>query len=251
MKTTSWSAVAPWYHDLVGERGHYYHQHVIWPALARRLQVKPGDHVLELGCGQGVYARTLPSGVHYLGIDLSRALVQAAARQDRDQAHSYQVGDATHDLALAPQTYDHALSILALQNMVAADQAIAQMARAVKRGGDLSLVLNHPAFRIPRQSSWGEDVATKVTYRRVDRYLSPLEIPVNAHPGDKTSPVTWSYHQPLSYYIDALAAHGCYLVHLDELVSDRESQGKKRRTENRARAEFPLFAYLYAVKIRD
>jgi SAM-dependent methyltransferase len=188
--------------------------------------------------------------VHYLGIDLARPLIQEASRLDRDQNHRYQVADATTDLSLPPRTYDHAVSILALQNMADASRAIAQMAKAVKVGGDLSLVLNHPCFRIPRQSSWGEDEATKLTYRRVNRYLSPLEIPVNAHPSDPKSPVTWSYHQPLSYYIEALSAHGCYLAHVDELVSDRESQGKKRRSENRARAEFPLFAYLYAVKVR-
>jgi hypothetical protein len=123
------------------------------------------------------------------------------------------------------------------------------MGGALKVGGDMVIVLNHPSFRIPRQSSWGVDEANKLEYRRVNRYLSNLEIPINMRPGDKNSPVTWSYHHPLEYYVRAINNAGMVITDLEEWTSDKVSVGKAARAENRARKEFPLFLAIKAVKI--
>lgn len=249
MSKTSWNPVAKWYSGVVGSDGHYFHQHVIFPALESLVSPQPHSSVLDLGCGQGVYARTLPPQVNYVGLDVSRDLINEAKQSDSNSLHQYFVADATQSLPVADSSFDHAISILALQNMADAASAIAHTARVLKVGGDFTLVLNHPAFRIPRQSSWGQDVASKLEYRRVNLYLSPLEIPINAHPGDKTSPVTWSYHQPLSYYFAALKRSGFVTIDFLELTSDKKSVGKAARAENRARAEFPLFLVIQAQKI--
>lgn len=251
MQKTSWSPVAKWYSGVVGEQGHYFHQHVIFPALGQLVFPQPHSSVLDLGCGQGVYARTLPSQVNYVGLDVSRDLVTDAKKLDKNSLHQYFVADATQPLPVAEASFDHAVSILALQNMADAASAITHTAHALKIGGDFTFVLNHPAFRIPRQSSWGNDKASKLEYRRVNRYLSPLVIPINAHPGDKTSPVTWSYHQPLNYYFAALKRASLVTTDLLELTSDKQSVGKAARAENRARAEFPLFLVIKAQKVNS
>lgn len=248
-KPTHWSNVAKWYNHAVGHSGHYYHQHVIFPQLKQLYQPKPGQTVLDLGCGQGVYARLLPKGIGYTGIDASEALIKTALKLDRDPAHQYLVADATKAIPVERNHYDFALSILALQNMADASSALSEMVRATKVGGTLILVLNHPAFRIPRQSSWEIDEHTKQQYRRLNRYLTPLEIPINAHPGNKQSSVTWSYHHPISYYTNALCQSGAVITALHEWVSDKTSQGRAQKMENRARLEFPLFLTIVAKKL--
>jgi len=245
---TSWGKVAPWYNKLVGNSGHYYHERVIFPNLKKLYQPKRGDKVLDVGCGQGVYGRLIPSDIEYTGVDISKELIIEAKKIDHAKSHSYFVADATHAIPVGSDSYDLAISILALQNMKDAAAAIIEMARAVRVGGKIILVLNHPAFRIPRQSSWGVDETNKLEYRRINRYLSPLEIPINAHPGVKNSAVTWSYHQPISYYAKALTDSNCSITSFEEWVSDKESQGKAKRMEDRARSEFPLFLTLVANK---
>jgi ubiquinone/menaquinone biosynthesis C-methylase UbiE len=241
---TSWGKVAPWYQKIVGDSGHYYHRHVIFPNIKRLYPPKAGVNVLDVGCGQGVYGRLLPASTNYTGLDLSKELIAEAKKLDHAKSHEYFVANATQPLPVGRSQYDLAISILALQNMADAQAAITEMIAALKPGGKIALVLNHPAFRIPRQSSWGIDEKNKLEYRRVNRYLSPLEVPINAHPGLKNSPVTWSYHQPISYYVSALTKSGCALTNFEEWVSDKESQGKAGKMENRARAEFPLFLFL-------
>lgn len=249
-KNTSWSPVAKWYSGIVGEGGHYFHEHVILPNLKNLLNPQGGESVLDVGCGQGVYARTLAHNVDYTGIDISKELILEAKKLTKNIKQVYYVADATKGVPVAEASFDHAVCILAIQNTKDGSLLIQHTAAALKEGGDFVIVMNHPSFRIPRQSSWGVDEAQKLEYRRVNRYLSPLEIPINAHPGLSDSPMTWTYHAPLSYYTSALKSAGFVITDLEEWTSDKVSTGKAARGENRARSEFPMFLALRALKLR-
>ncbi len=248
-KNTSWSPVAKWYSGIVGDTGHYFHEHVIFPRLKSLLDPKSGESVLDVGCGQGVYARTLHHNVDYTGIDASKDLIAEAKKLTKNSKQVYYVADATKGLSVPESSFDHAICILAIQNMKDGSSVITNTAATLKNGGDLVIVINHPSFRIPRQSSWGKDEANKLEYRRVNRYLTPLEIPINAHPGLADSPMTWTYHAPLEYYVKAIKAAGMWVIDLEEWTSDKVSIGKAAKGENRARAEFPLFLAIKAVKM--
>ena len=69
---------------------------------------------------------------------------------------------------------------------------------------------------------------------------------VTMHPGEAKSPLTWSFHQPISAYTKMLTDNGFVIEKLEEWTSDKESVGKAGKMENRARAEFPLFLAILA-----
>ena len=105
-------------------------------------------------------------------------------------------------------------------------------------------VLNHPCFRIPRQSSWGFE-EERVQFRRLDAYASPVSIPIVMHPGKKDSESTLSFHRSLADLTAAAFAAGFVISGMKELVSNKESEaGPRAKAENRARKEFPLFLAL-------
>lgn len=245
MPNTSWNQSSRWYNSLVGKEGHHYHQTVIFPRLLPLLKLTEHSSLLDIGCGQGILAQQLPKGVEYVGIDTAAKLIEIARKQDRDHHHSYLVKDASHTLPFSTQTFTHAVAMLSLQNMEFPEKVIANVAKCLKPRGTLTLVLNHPAFRIPRQSGWGE-TDNKIQYRYVNRYLSPLKIPITMHPGQRQSDLTWSFHQPLSAFTKMLFDNGFVIEQLEELTSDKESQGKSAKQENRARAEIPLFMIIKA-----
>jgi hypothetical protein len=126
--------------------------------------------------------------------------------------------------------------------------AIASAARHLKPKGKLILVLNHPAFRIPRQSAWGYDEKTKTQYRRINAYMKPLKIPIAMHPGKKESFTTYSFHHPLSTYTHWLEKSSFSILSIEEWCSDKKSEGGRAKAEDRARLEFPLFLALIAEK---
>ncbi len=250
-ETTSWESAESWYDRCVGEKGHYYHQSVILPSLLRllNLSARSTGSFLDLGCGQGVLARHLPEQIDYVGIDSSASLIRDAAKQTKAKNCQFLTKDVTQPLALKKTDFDWAAFILCLQNMQDAKSALAQAGLHVKQNGLLLIVLNHPCFRIPRQSAWGVDEQAHLQYRRMNMYMSSLKIPIQTHPGrGEKSSTTYSFHYPLSSYIQWIAEAGFSVEGMEEWCSDKQSEGGKARMENRARKEFPLFLALLCRK---
>lgn len=248
---TSWEKVKDWYDAAVGHEGLFYHQTLILPELLKRwkLSSEKDPYVLDLGCGQGILARHLPEQVNYLGIDLSSALVKRAEQYDRNQEHSYRVADVTKPLKLPKERFTHAATILSLQNFENPKGAIQNAAHGLKSHGVFSLVINHPYFRIPRQSSWQIDDAKKLQYRRVNSYMSSLKIPIQMHPGQKNQKETISFHWPLFLLSRWLESAGFLIEQIDEWCSNKKSTGPKAKMEDRARFEFPLFMAIHSRKL--
>jgi SAM-dependent methyltransferase len=255
----SWQKVAPWYNRVTEHgQGHYYHQHVIIPGVLRLLDFNSklsivNYKLLDLACGNGVLAKSIPKDVEYLGVDVAPSLINEAKRTDHNPNHKYFVADVTKNLPLealgeVEPTFSHAAIILALQNISNPIAVLQNVSKLLILNSKLVIVLNHPAFRIPRQSSWGIDEGRKIQYRRIDKYMSPMEIPINMNPSDRNSPITMSYHYPISDYSKMLKDAGFVIDLIEEWTSDKESEGRVARMENRSRAEIPLFLAIRAVK---
>ncbi len=248
-QATSWQKVAPWYNNLVGVDGHYYHKQVVLPGLLRLLDLKSDCSLLDLGCGQGVVSRVIPEIARYVGVDKAASLIDAAKNNNKNARHTFAVADVTRPLPKIDPGFSHCCVVLALQNMEKPEGVFDNLAQLLQMGGEVVIVLNHPVFRIPRQSGWGIDEKTKQQHRWINRYLSPLRIPITMNPGKKDSQTTWSFHRPLQDYISMLTNAGFIITGLEEWVSDKESEGKAAKMENRARSEFPLFLTLVAKKV--
>lgn len=249
MQNSSWQRVSGWYNKTVGDEGHYYHQHVIMPNVKRIFNLKPKESLLDLACGQGVLERNLDKEIEYTGIDLASNLIREANGQKINPGHKFLVADVSKDLPINKNDFDAGAIILALQNIKKPFGVIRNFAKHLKKNGRLVIVLNHPVFRIPRHSSWDDDENDRIQYRRIDDYMSPLEIPIVAHPGKRESENTWSYHYPLSAYSEMLFDNGLVIEKIEEWVSDKKSTGSNAKVEDRARKEFPLFMAIVARKI--
>jgi ubiquinone/menaquinone biosynthesis C-methylase UbiE len=255
---TDWGSVAEWYDQLVGESGSEFHRHVVLPGVLRLLPLAAGQSFLDVACGQGVLCRLLASrGVNCTGVDAAADLVQIA-RQRASQmpaggvplgAQGYHVADARDLLSLPAERFDAAACVLAIQNIHPIAPVFQGVRRALKPGGSVVLVMMHPAFRSPKETSWGWDEGGKVQYRRVDKYLLPRKHPIVTHPGKKTGEYTWTFHKPLQDYVAALAKSGLLVNALEEWPSHKEStSGPRAGAENTARKEIPMFLAIRAVK---
>lgn len=238
---TSWEKSADWYDRILGEKGSELYQRVVLPRALNLLNPKRAEHVLDLGCGQGVFSRALAEkGCQVTGIDAAPSLIKRAKSYPSRSPIRYFTRDAAEILDLG--SFDAASAILCLQNMHHLATVCRSAASVLKPGGRMLWVMNHPCFRIPRQTSWGFDEERKIQYRRIDAYGSPMSIPILMHPGRKDSESTVSFHLSLTDLMAPALAAGFVLSGFEEWISDKESQpGPRARAENRARTEFPLF----------
>ena len=159
------------------------------------------------------------------------------------------VGDA-RDLKFLPAAcFAAAACVLAIQNIHPIQPMLNSVARVIRRGGRLVLVMMHPCFRGPKETSWGWDEKQKVQYRRVDRYLLPRKSPIVTHPGKNPDAYTWTFHKPLELYVRSLRNAGLLVDALEEWPSHKTSEpGPRSAAENTARKEIPMFLALRAVK---
>lgn len=249
--STSWEPVQKWYRQLVGEDGHYYHKQIILPGVLRlfNFQQTEKSSLLDLACGPGILSRSIPATVKYTGIDTAASLIKEANRLNDRQNSRFLVGDVTKPLPLAGEKFSHAAVILALQNVEHPLQVFQNACKHLDDQGQLVIVMNHPCFRVPRQSFWQVDQEKKLQYRRIDSYYSPMKIPIQANPSKgSNSAVTYSFHYPFSSYAQWLHQAGFVIETIEEWCSDKVSTGGAAKMENRSRKEIPLFLTFSARK---
>ncbi|MCC7357216.1 class I SAM-dependent methyltransferase [Candidatus Uhrbacteria bacterium] len=251
---TSWGNVANWYDQLVDGQSSNYQKDLILPNLLRCLELKPEQRLLDLACGQGFFTRAFSeNGAHVMGMDISEELIQIA-KKNESQAPKiipYIVGSA-EDLSVLPASarFELITIVLAIQNISQPHLVFKACSERLMPGGRLVLVLNHPAFRIPKSSEWGWDDKKQVQYRRIERYSSEFSQKMQMHPGSQPEVVTYTYHRPLQYFIKHLVRAGFVVSNLEEWVSHKQSDsGPRALAENMARREIPIFLYLEAKKI--
>lgn len=249
---TDWNKVAKWYGKHV-QGSSTFQNTTIFPQTIALLQPSARQQVLDIACGEGSFALKLASAHHLtvVGFDSATQLITQAKQQLKQkhaQGVTFMVGDATHfPVAVTEQRYDAATCILALQNIGDYTRVFKETAAILKPGGKFVIVLNHPCFRPPKQSGWGFDDQRKLQYRRIDTYLSPYHVALDAHPGKRQSDSTVSFHEPLQHYISGLTKAGFMIDALEEWQSNRTSlPGARAKAENRSRQEFPLFMAIRA-----
>ncbi len=243
---TSWGRVADWYDSYMKEEG-TYQKDLILPNLLRIMDIQKGEAVLDLACGQGFFSREFAAaGASVTGADVSAELIAIAKRLSPPYIR-FEVAPADSLKVIQDGTFDKVCVVLALQNIENLKGVMEECRRVLKPNGSIYLVLNHPAFRIPKGSSWDWDPRTGLQYRRVERYLSETATKIQMHPGDKPSEYTLTFHRPLQVYVKQLVRAGFCITRLEEWNSHRKSgPGPRAAEENRARKEIPLFMFIQA-----
>ena len=110
-------------------------------ALVESIGVKPGEAVLDLGCGDGTTA--IPAariGANVLGVDIAANLVEAGLRRARAEGLTnitFEQGDATHLDGIDDDRFDRVVSIFGAMFAPRPDDVAREMVRVTKPGGQI------------------------------------------------------------------------------------------------------------------
>ncbi|GGV00509.1 methyltransferase [Streptomyces filipinensis] len=144
-----------------------------YAAAVGELGLRPGDRVLDAGCGTGralppLRAAVGPSGV-VLGADLTPAMLQAAARAGRNRDGRLLLADVAA-LPLRSASLDTVFAAGLIAHLPQPEQNLRELARVVRTGGKLALF--HPIGRAALAARQGRRITPDDL--RAEASLGPL-----------------------------------------------------------------------------
>jgi SAM-dependent methyltransferase len=219
-----WDAKADFWDERMGD-GNAFQRVLIGPSSERLLDIRPGELVLEIACGNGVFSRRLAQlGARVVATDVSRRFLELAAA--RPVAHpervDYREVDAMDEpalLALGEARFDAAVCNMALMDIPEIDPLLRTLPRLLKPSGRFVFSVPHPSFNsnATRFGLEEEDRAGQLVETRYVKITDYLRVPPGLGMGMPDEPRPhWYFHRPLSMLLSACFAAGFVLDGLDE-----------------------------------
>jgi ubiquinone/menaquinone biosynthesis C-methylase UbiE len=216
----AWDALAAFWDNLV-QPDVTWLRDVILPSVERLLLLQPGEHILDIACGNGGFARRMSDlGAHVLATDFSEGMLERA--RSHGGAVEYRSADATVEeqlLALGePRSFDAVVSNMAIMDMESIEPMVAASARLLKDTGRFVFSTLHPSFN-------SGDVRPTVELDMGGRETEVYSIKVASYgrPSNRRGvafhdqPVEqWYFHRPLWMILEPFFRHGFVLDGLEE-----------------------------------
>ena len=112
--------------------------------LLARLDLKPGDHLLDLGCGAGIIAEYISdqTGTRVTGLDYAAPAVAAASERTAGKRSrlTFVTGDM-NALDLPEQSFDAVISLDTLYWVADLADTLSQVVRVIKPGGQIGIFM--------------------------------------------------------------------------------------------------------------
>lgn len=106
-------------------------------ATLKAMPSRPGDRVLDFGCGTGALGNELAGRANVIGMDLSQEMLVAARRRVRGVRF---VRGSVFALPFADGVFRGVMSAFVLRNLYDLEQAAEELARVTAPGGALAIV---------------------------------------------------------------------------------------------------------------
>ena len=202
-----WERTAVWWQTEFTEGADPEYEEQILPLAKEHLE--GASRVLDVGCGEGQISRLASAaGAVVFGVDPTWSQLVVARERGGGPGYVQATGGG---LPFAAGSFDAVIACLVFEHIGDTDAAIAEVARVLEPGGRFVFFLNHPLLQTPG-SGWIDDQILMEQYWRIGPYLVEDTTMEEVAKGV----VLPFVHRPLSRYVNALAANGLYVTHMEE-----------------------------------
>lgn len=222
----AWDRTAEWWDEKVGPEGNDFHRILIGPSTERLLELKSGELVLDIACGNGQSARRMADlGARVVAIDFSekfleRARVHSKDYQDGVEFRHVDATDREQLMALGYHRFDAAVCTMAIMDIASHEPLASVLPALLKPGGRFVFSVVHPSFN----NSVGTKIVAEEAYHGTDprpefsiKVWSYIRPQVTQGIGIVGQPVPHYYfHRPLSLLLRPFFDAGLALDGLEE-----------------------------------
>jgi 2-polyprenyl-3-methyl-5-hydroxy-6-metoxy-1,4-benzoquinol methylase len=232
-----WDQKASFWDERMGD-GNDFHRLLVSPAVERLLNLQPGEMVLEIACGNGVFSRRMAQlGVYVIATDFSAQFLERARARTTEHADriDYHLLDATHEeqiVALGKQRFDAAVCNMAIMDIAEIDPLLRGIRQVVKPAGRFVFSLTHPCFNHSGMTFCAEandingEIVTTLSIK-VAQYLHPSPQKSVGMLGEPTPHYT--FDRPLHALFNACFRAGLVLDGLEEPAFHHPYDGSQPR----------------------
>ncbi len=175
--------------------GNEFFRTLIWPTVARLLDVERGTRLLDVCCGNGVASRRLAeAGANVVAIDFSEQLIALAQARSPGLEIDYRLVDATSYgalVSLGECSFDSALCNMALMDLAEIKPLMGALFKLLRPNAAFVFSVMHPCFNNPAAVQMGEfeDRSGELTTTysiKISCYRTPFTQPGLAMAGQPT-----------------------------------------------------------------
>jgi 2-polyprenyl-3-methyl-5-hydroxy-6-metoxy-1,4-benzoquinol methylase len=237
-----WEANALWWDERVGE-GNAFQKQLVEPATERLLEARPGQHILDLACGNGGFSRRLAAlGCRVLACDFCSSFLQCARARttehtERIEYRLVDLSDRQQLRGLGEGRFDAAVCGMALMDMATIDPLLEALAVVLVPGGRFVFSVLHPCFNstgctltAELEDRQGELQTTHAV--KVARYLSLGPEKGVGIPGQPAP--HYYFHRSLAALFSACFGQGFVLTGLEEPAFPRRDEARVLNWESLA-----------------
>jgi SAM-dependent methyltransferase len=237
--TETWEAVAD---DWIGHAGtNDYRNQFLMPRTLDMIGDLRGRRVLDLGCGEGGYAREMARrGARVVGVDGSSRLIDVARERTNEEGVEvvyYQANASALD-PIDSASFDLVLASMSLMDVEDYPGAMSEADRVLVSGGELLMSITHPCFSAP-VSKWIRDGGGPPRFFAVDRYFDRAVWPDHITSAFR-APVL-RRHRTLEDYLSGALAAGLELREFREPAASDDDVRLSARFEYLTRVPYFLF----------
>ena len=198
-----WNANAEFWDNKMGE-GNTFHKMLIEPTQLKLLNIKAGDRILDIACGNGQFTRKMAElGANVTAIDFADRFIAIAKSKGRYDIE-YHVMDATCETdleKLGSNNFDAIVCTMALMDMDSIEVLINHSPKMLKRNGIFVFSILHPCFNsginvlVREQDDLGGEVKSKYYVKMRDYLIEKSSLGVGMRGQPKPQ---YYFHRPVS-----------------------------------------------------